>query len=133
MRVIFGTLTFLQILSKLFHRVQGLFSIPRPPLTDGMATTLFTSLLQGAQFLADSPIPGSDFLPGSGNLFPKWPEKLSPTATESWLFDAMAEDGSAAFTVTFFREGAEAPNSFRAAINAVWADGTVWSRHLVVP
>lgn len=98
-----------------------------------MATTLFTSLLEGDQFLANSSIPGTDFLPGSANLFPKWPEKLSPTATESWLFDAMAEDGSAAFTVTFFREGAEAPKSFRAAINAVWADGTIWSQHLVVP
>ncbi|KAL2147100.1 hypothetical protein VTI28DRAFT_530 [Corynascus sepedonium] len=98
-----------------------------------MAITKFTSTLKEDQFLADGPIPGSDVIPDSANLFPKWPEKLSPTAVETWLFDAMAEDGSAAFTVSFFRDGSEAPSSFRAAINASWADGTVWSQHLVVP
>ncbi|KAK3299489.1 uncharacterized protein B0H64DRAFT_472610 [Chaetomium fimeti] len=98
-----------------------------------MAAAPFTSLLQGDQFLADTPIPGTAVLPDSANLFPKWPEKLSPTAVETWLFDAMAEDGSAAFTVSFFRDGSQAPASFRAAINAAWADGTVWSQHLVVP
>ncbi|KAL2165580.1 hypothetical protein VTG60DRAFT_4282 [Thermothelomyces hinnuleus] len=98
-----------------------------------MAITTFTSTLKGDQFLADGPTPDADFIPDSANLFPKWPEKLSPTAVETWLFDAIAEDGSAAFTVSFFRNGSEAPSSFRAAINACWADGTVWSQHLVVP
>lgn len=102
-------------------------------MTDAMAATPFTSLLQGNEFLADTPIPGSAVLPNSGNLFPKWAEKLSPTAVETWLFDATAEDGSAAFTVSFFRDGSQAPASFRAAINAAWGDGTVWSQHLVVP
>lgn len=98
-----------------------------------MAITTFTSLLKEGQFLANESIPGSDFLPNSGNLFPKWSDTLSPTAVETWLFDAMTEDGSTAFTASFFRDGSEAPGSFRVAINAVWPDGTVWGHHLVVP
>ncbi|KAL2160989.1 hypothetical protein VTH06DRAFT_8702 [Thermothelomyces fergusii] len=98
-----------------------------------MANTTFTSKLEGDQFVADGVTPEADFIPDSANLFPKWPHKLSPTALETWLFDALSGGGGDAFTVSFFRNGAEAPNSFRAAVNASWADGTVWSQHLVVP
>jgi len=97
-----------------------------------MAIT-FTSLFKDGQFLANTSIPGTDFLLNSGNLFPKWPDTLSPTAVETWLFDAMTEDGSTAFTVSFFRDGSEASGSLRVAINAFWSDGTVWGHHIVVP
>ncbi|KAK4140590.1 uncharacterized protein C8A04DRAFT_31844, partial [Dichotomopilus funicola] len=98
-----------------------------------MATETPTTSHLTPTSISPTPLPSTPFTPHDGNLFPKWPTHLSPTAVETWLFDGMASDGSAAFTASFFRDGSQAPNPYRVAINALWADGTAWSQHLVTP
>ncbi|KAH7062707.1 hypothetical protein BKA63DRAFT_483781 [Paraphoma chrysanthemicola] len=91
-----------------------------------------SSLDSRTSFVAP-PAPDSEFLPESGNLFPKYADAFPRTAVEVWLFDALAPDGSDAFTVSFLRDAMAAPAGFRIAINASWADGTNWSHNLVLP
>lgn len=98
-----------------------------------MAQTSQTSSLDSRISFVAPPAPNSEFLPNSGNLFPKYPDAFPKTAVEVWLFDALAADGGDAFTVSFLRDAMAAPAGFRVAINASWADGTNWSHNLVLP
>lgn len=97
-----------------------------------MATT-FTSVLKAGESITSEPVPESDFIPDSGNLYPKLPEKFSKTAVELWLFDAMAADGNTAFTVSFIRDVLAAPAGFRIHVCATWADGAAWGNPLIFP
>lgn len=96
-----------------------------------MAT--FTSVLKVGESITSEAVPGSDFIPDSGNLYPKWPEKFNKSAVEVWLFDAIAADGKTAFTVSFVHDVLAAPAGFRIQVNAIWADGTKWSNPLIFP
>ncbi|VUC37643.1 unnamed protein product [Clonostachys rosea] len=75
----------------------------------------------------------SDFIPENGNIFPKFSDSISKTAVDLWLFDAIAEDGSSAITISFFRDALAAPAGYRIAVNAIWADGEIWGTPLVFP
>lgn len=98
-----------------------------------MAPTSQTSSLDSRICWVDPPAPDTEFLPNNGNLFPKYADALPKTAIEAWLFDALALDGSEAFSTTFFRDPVEAPKGFRVAVNASWADGTIFSHIFVLP
>ena len=93
----------------------------------------FTSEFTVGESITTDPIPESDFIPNSGNLFPKFPDQIRKTAVEVWLFDAIAEDGSSAITISFFRDALAAPAGFRIAVNASWSDGTIWGKPLIFP
>jgi hypothetical protein len=97
-----------------------------------MAATL-TSEFHISNSIAQDAVPEADFLPNNANLYAKFPDKIAKSAVEVWLFDAIAEDGSTAITISFFRDALAAPAGFRIAVNATWADGTVWSNPLVFP
>ncbi|KAF1828570.1 hypothetical protein BDW02DRAFT_484251, partial [Decorospora gaudefroyi] len=90
------------------------------------------SLFSSSSLTAESSL-GSAFFAKSGNLYPKYPDKLPQTAVEVWLFDALATDGTEAFTMSFLRDSTAVPAGFRVAINASWEDGSNWSRNLVFP
>jgi hypothetical protein len=51
----------------------------------------------------------SELIPEIGNVFPKFSDKISKTAVDLWLFDALAEDGGKAITISFFRDALAAP------------------------
>ncbi|KAF2791969.1 hypothetical protein K505DRAFT_418755 [Melanomma pulvis-pyrius CBS 109.77] len=92
-----------------------------------------TSSLVSSGSIVAEPGPETDFFPNSGNLYPKYADKFPRTAVEVWLFDALAPDGSDAFTVSFLRDSMAAPAGFRVIINASWEDGTNWSHDLILP
>ncbi|KAH8726362.1 hypothetical protein GQ44DRAFT_758674 [Phaeosphaeriaceae sp. PMI808] len=98
-----------------------------------MAPTSQTSSLIASSSIVAGPVPETEFIANSGNLFPKYAEKFPRTAVEVWLFDALAPNGGDAFTVSFLRDSMAAPAGFRVAINACWEDGTLWSHNLVLP
>lgn len=75
----------------------------------------------------------TEFFPDSANLHPKFSDKFPKTAVEVWLFDALANDGGDAFTVSFLRDSLVSPNGFRVTINATCGDGTNWTHQLVAP
>lgn len=92
-----------------------------------------TSEFHVATSISLEPVAETEFIANNANLYPKFPDKIGKTAVEVWLFDAIAEDGSSAITISFFRDALAAPAGFRIAVNATWADGTVWSSPLVFP
>ncbi|KAJ9150853.1 hypothetical protein NKR23_g3430 [Pleurostoma richardsiae] len=94
-------------------------------------TNMSSSHLKAQTSISPSSVPPSDFLPDSGNLFPKWPHQIDKGTVEVWLFDGIAADASSAVTVSFYRDVLTAPAGFRVAINANWADGTKWGGHPV--
>ncbi|KAI1414158.1 hypothetical protein F5Y13DRAFT_159920 [Hypoxylon sp. FL1857] len=96
-------------------------------------TATLTSTLKVTESITSDPAPQLQFIPDSGNLYPKLPEKFSKTAVEVWLFDAMAAGGQTAFTVSFVRDVLTAPAGFRIQVNATWPDGTKWSNPLIFP
>ncbi|KAF2682694.1 hypothetical protein K458DRAFT_390614 [Lentithecium fluviatile CBS 122367] len=71
-----------------------------------------TSSLVSSGSIVAEPGPETDFFPNSGNLYPKYADKFPRTAVEVWLFDALAPDGSDAFTVSFLRDSMAAPAGF---------------------
>ncbi|OTA94985.1 hypothetical protein M434DRAFT_394197 [Hypoxylon sp. CO27-5] len=93
----------------------------------------FTSTLKVSESIISDPVPELEFIPNSGNLYPKLPEKFNKAAVEVWLFDAMTADGKTAFTVSFVRDVLAAPTGFRIQVNATWPDGTKWSNPLIFP
>ncbi|GES65930.1 hypothetical protein ATEIFO6365_0012032200 [Aspergillus terreus] len=101
--------------------------------TTTAATTTFTSTLKVDESIVEDPAPEMDFIPNSGNVFPKLVDKFNKTAVEVWLFDAMAADGTTAFTVSFVRDILTAPAGFRIQINATFSDGTKWTSPLIFP
>lgn len=96
-------------------------------------TTTFISKFTIAESITSEPVTQSELLLNNGNVFPKFTEKLSKSAVDVWLFDAIAEDGSSAITISFFRDALAAPAGFRIAINASWADGSIWGTPVVFP
>jgi hypothetical protein len=77
------------------------------------------------------PVPVAPFHPGSGNVFPKFVDRLSDTAWELWYFDGGSDDGKTAFTVSFFRDARGLKEGgWRAQVFALWPDGTTWNNEL---
>ena len=98
-----------------------------------LMAAILTSEFHVSNSITQDAVPEAEFLPNNANLYAKFPEKIAKSAVEVWLFDATAEDGSTAITISFFRDALAAPAGFRIAVNATWADGTVWSSPLVFP
>lgn len=95
-----------------------------------MAST-YTSALRISDSITSEQISEADFIPNSGNIYPKFPEKLRDTAVEVWLFDAIAADGSSTITISFLRDIVAAPKGFRIGFNASWPDGSIWGSPLI--
>ena len=93
-----------------------------------------------ASSIAPDSILPTPFIPGSGNLFPKWPAKLDADSWDEWQFQAMSADGKTALAVVFFRHTVNAPAGFRVGINASWASPSndkegdvVWCSPVMLP
>ncbi|KAH8745401.1 hypothetical protein BGZ57DRAFT_975461 [Hyaloscypha finlandica] len=105
-----------------------------------MATTKNVSDVTITSSIATNSIPPTPFIPGSSNLFPKWPSQLDADSWDEWQFQAMSADGSIAIAVVFFRHTINAPAGFRVGMNASWAssnndkeEDAVWYGPVILP
>ncbi|CZR48702.1 uncharacterized protein FPRO_03977 [Fusarium proliferatum ET1] len=76
----------------------------------------------------------SPYIPGSGNVFPKFVDAISQTGWELWYFDGVSKDDQSAISVGINRsaEGLK-HGGFKVQIFTVWPDGHTWHRDLYFP
>ncbi|KAJ4030478.1 hypothetical protein NW761_000119 [Fusarium oxysporum] len=79
-------------------------------------------------------IPASPYIPGSGNVFPKFVDAISQTGWELWYFDGVSKDDQSAISIGINRsaEGLK-HGGFKVQIFTIWPDGHTWHRDLYFP
>ncbi|CAO2648212.1 Nn.00g074790.m01.CDS01 [Neocucurbitaria sp. VM-36] len=81
--------------------------------------------------IVDAPVQPAPFIPGSANLFSKFPTHISKDSWELWEFDSFSADGALALGCSLYRDarGFE-KGGFHAEVNALWPDGRHWGKTL---
>ncbi|KAF4335576.1 hypothetical protein FBEOM_10576 [Fusarium beomiforme] len=84
--------------------------------------------------ISSDTIPASPYIPGSGNLFPKFVNAISQTGWEIWYFDGVSKYDKSAISIGFNR-GADGlkHGGFKVQIFTIWPDGHTWHRNLYLP
>ena len=76
------------------------------------------------------PVSVLPFIPGSGNVFPKYVDAITQTAWELWFFDGISADKAA--IVVGFGRNMEGPRQapFRCQVLCIWPDESTWHRDM---
>ena len=84
--------------------------------------------------IVKDPIPALPFIPGSGNVFPKYPEVIPQTAWELWYFDGISKEDHAAIVIGVTRNAeGQKHGGFKLQVFGIWPDETTWHRDFFFP
>ncbi|RFN48898.1 diels-alderase [Fusarium flagelliforme] len=84
--------------------------------------------------ISEEPVLPSPFIPGSGNVFPKFISVIPKTAWELWYFDGISKNDKSSIVIGVTRNAECLKHGgFKVQVFVVWADERTWHRDLFFP